>query len=131
MTGALRLTCHCGAVELSVRLVPGGLASARRCDCSYCRRRGTAVASVALPDLTVLRGADHLTLYRFGTGTAEHYFCRTCGIHTHHRRRSNPNEYGVNIGALDGVNPATLGPIPWFDGVNHPSDRLTPDRPPA
>jgi hypothetical protein len=118
----LRLTCHCGAVELSVRLTDG-LATARRCDCSYCRRRGTAVASVALGDLTVVRGADHLTLYRFNTATAEHYFCRTCGIHTHHRRRSNPNEYGVNIGALDGVNPSTLGPIPWFDGVNHPSDR--------
>jgi hypothetical protein len=122
MAEAMRLTCHCGAVELAVHL-SDGLATARRCDCSYCRRRGTAVASVALPDLTVLRGAEALTLYQFGTGTARHWFCRICGIHTHHQRRSNPQEYGVNIGALDGVNPASLGPIPWADGVNHPSDR--------
>jgi hypothetical protein len=122
MTDPLRLTCHCGAVELAVRL-KDGLATARRCDCSYCRRRGTAVASVSLADLTIVKGADSLTLYQFGTKTARHWFCRTCGIHTHHQRRSNPNEYGVNIGALDGVNPSTLGPIPWADGVNHPSDR--------
>jgi hypothetical protein len=122
MTDAHRLTCHCGAVELALTL-KDGLATARRCDCSYCRRRGTAVASVALCDLTILRGADALTLYRFGTMTARHWFCRICGTHTHHQRRSNPQEYGVNIGALDGVNPATLGAIPWADGVNHPSDR--------
>lgn len=123
MTAApLRLTCHCGAVELAVRLA-GGLATARRCDCSYCRRRGTAVATVALPDLTIVRGADNLTPYQFGTMTARHFFCRTCGIHTHHQRRSNPDQYGVNIGGLEGVNPSTLGPIPWADGVNHPSDR--------
>lgn len=124
MPEPLRLTCHCGAVEIAVHL-KDGLATARRCDCSYCRRRGTAVASVALVDLTILRGADTLTLYQFGTNTARHWFCSTCGTHTHHRRRSNPQEYGVNIGALDGVNPSTLGPIPWNDGVNHPSDRAT------
>jgi hypothetical protein len=122
MTAPDRLTCHCGAVEIAIRLTDG-LATARRCDCSYCRRRGTAVASVALPDLTVIKGADSLTLYQFGTMTARHWFCRICGTHTHHQRRSNPQEYGVNIGALAGVNPSALGPIPWADGVNHPSDR--------
>lgn len=125
MAEAMRLTCHCGAVELAVQL-SDGLATARRCDCSYCRRRGTAVASVALQGLAILRGADALTLYQFGTGTARHWFCRVCGTHTHHQRRSNPQEYGVNIGALDGVNPSSLGPIPWADGVNHPSDRKAP-----
>jgi hypothetical protein len=122
MTDRLRATCHCGAVELAVTL-RDGLATTRRCNCSYCRRRGTAVASALLADVTVVRGADNLALYQFNTGTGEHYFCRTCGIHTHHRRRSDPNEYGVNVGALDGVDPSTLGPIPWFDGVNHPADR--------
>ena len=71
----------------------------------------------------MVRGADRLTLYQWGTKTAQHWFCATCGIYTHHRRRSNPNEYGVNVGALEGVNPSELGEIPWSDGVNHPSDR--------
>lgn len=116
-----RVSCHCGAVELEVRLADG-LESARRCDCSFCRRRGGAAVSVNVGDLTVVRGTDNLSLYTWGTGVAQHHFCKTCGIYTHHQRRSNPNEYGVNMGAIDGVNPADHEPIVWNDGVNHPSD---------
>lgn len=117
-----RLTCHCGAVELDVQL-QDDLASARRCDCSYCRRRGAVAVSAPLDGVQIVKGADLLSLYQFGTHTAKHYFCSICGIYTHHQRRSNPNEYGINVGALDGVNPSELGDIPWTDGVNHPSDR--------
>ncbi|MBW6506025.1 MAG: GFA family protein [Rhodobacteraceae bacterium] len=117
-----RLTCHCGAVELQVRL-SDGLATARRCDCSFCRRRGAVAISVPLAGLLIARGAESLALYQFGSHTAKHWFCKTCGIYTHHQRRSNPNEYGVNAGCLDGVNPRDLDPVPWVDGVNHPSDR--------
>ena len=38
-----RASCHCGAVQLDVKL-PNGIVDPRRCDCSYCRRRGTVVA---------------------------------------------------------------------------------------
>ncbi len=118
----LRLTCHCGKVELRVTpSVP--LSQARHCDCSFCRRRAAATLTVPLDALKIIKGEDNLTLYQWGTGTARHHFCKTCGIYTHHRRRSNPNEYGVNIGALDGVNPAAYEPLAWHDGVNHPSDR--------
>ena len=75
-----------------------------------------------LDALEIVKGADNLTLYTWGTGTAKHHFCSICGIYTHHQRRSNPNEYGVNFGAIDGMNPADHEPIPWEDGVNHPSD---------
>lgn len=115
------LSCHCGAVVLELRLADG-LRTARRCDCSYCRRRGAIMASVALPDLRIVQGEDALRLYTWGTGVAKHYFCGRCGIYTHHQRRSNPNEYGVNVGALDGVNPRDLGEVPWTDGVHHISD---------
>ena len=117
-----RLSCHCGAVELDLSL-PEGLSTARRCDCSFCRRRGAAAVTAPFDGLKVVRGAENLTMYQWGTKTAQHYFCKTCGIYTHHRRRSNPNEYGVNLGALEGVNPRDLGEIGWVDGVNHPSDR--------
>lgn len=117
-----RLTCHCGAVELAVTL-SDGLNSARRCDCSFCRRRGAVAVTAPLGGIEIVKGADALNLYQFGTNTAKHYFCRHCGIYTHHQRRSNPNEYGVNAGALEGVNPRDLDPVRWSDGVNHPSDR--------
>jgi len=122
MTQPHKLTCRCGSVELRVHL-SDGLNTAGRCDCSFCRRRGAATVSVPLDGLKVVRGADKLTLYQFNTNTAQHYFCSVCGIYTHHRRRVNPNEYGVNMGALEGVNPAQHEPIKWTDGVNHPSDK--------
>lgn len=121
MTGPHKLTCHCGAVELEVFLTEG-LSTASRCDCSFCRRRGAAAVTAPKDGVRVLRGQDTLTLYQWNTRTAEHWFCSVCGIYTHHRRRSNPNEYGVNLGAIEGVNPRDLGEIGWVDGVNHPSD---------
>ena len=119
---ALKATCHCGAVEVSVTLTDG-FNTARRCDCSFCRRRGAIAVTAPLGGLTVERGAENLTLYQWGTNTAKHYFCTTCGNYTHHQRRSNPNEYGVNVAMIEGVNPADLGNVIWDDGVNHPSDQ--------
>ncbi|HIF6191892.1 TPA: GFA family protein [Vibrio parahaemolyticus] len=117
-----RLTCHCGKVELELTL-PNGIEKPRRCDCSMCRRRGAIVASVPLSGIRIVQGDDVLKLYQFNTHTAKHFFCSECGIYTHHQRRSDPSEYGYNVGCLEGVNPHELGDIEVMDGVNHPSDR--------
>ena len=114
-------TCHCGAVEFEVQL-PNGLEELRRCSCSLCRRKGAIVASVVLAGLRVTRGADKLTLYHWNTKTAKHYFCSVCGIYTHHQRRSNPSQYGINVACLDGVSPFDFSEVPVMDGVQHPSD---------
>ena len=116
-----RLSCHCGSVVLELDL-PDGIVSPRRCDCSMCRRRGAIVASVALDGITVVRGEKHLRLYQFNTRVAKHYFCVNCGIYTHHQRRSFPDQYGYNVGCLEGVNPFLIPNVPVHDGVNHPSD---------
>ena len=39
-----------------------------------------------------------------GFALKEHYFCKTCGIYTHHIRRSDPSVYCVNIGCFDDIN---------------------------
>jgi hypothetical protein len=117
-----KLTCHCGAVEIELTL-PNGLEKPRRCDCSMCRRRGAIVASVTLDRLKIIKGQDSLKLYQFNTKTAKHYFCSNCGIYTHHQRRSDPTEFGFNVGCLEGVNPFELENVPVMDGVNHPADR--------
>jgi len=121
----IRANCHCGAVEIAATLVDG-LATIRRCDCSFCARRQAAPVSALAADIEVVRGQDSLTLYRWGTMTAEHHFCAVCGIYTHHRRRSNPDEYGVNAACIEGVDIRALEPIPWSDGRNHPSDSQDP-----
>ncbi len=118
-----KASCHCGAVKLELHL-PSGLADPRRCDCSICRRKGAIVISVPLADLRILEGEEKLTLYQSGTKTAKHYFCSICGIYTHHQRRSKPNEFGVNVGCIEGVNLREIGEVPMMDGVNHPADRI-------
>jgi hypothetical protein len=116
-----KASCHCGAVVLELHL-PDGIVDPRRCDCSLCRRRGAITASVPVAGLSVLQGQTNIKLYQFNTMTAKHYFCSECGIYTHHQRRSNPNEYGYNVGCLEGVNPFDLGQVPIYDGVHHPAD---------
>lgn len=121
MSESHSVSCHCGAVAFSVRLVEG-FASARRCTCSYCRMRGAIAVSARLEDITFLRGAENLTLYQFNSRTAKHYFCKTCGIYTHHQRRSNPAQFGINVACIAGVSPFDFAEVPVMDGVAHPSD---------
>lgn len=113
--------CHCGAVKFDV-VLSDGLNTARRCDCSFCRMRGAVAVSAELGGVTITEGADKLTEYTFGTGTAKHYFCSVCGIYTHHQRRSNPNQYGVNVACLEGVSPFDFNRVAVNDGINHPAD---------
>lgn len=118
-------SCHCGSVHFRVRL-SDGLHSARRCTCSYCRMRGAVAVSANLGDIEITEGADHLTLYQFNTMAAKHYFCSTCGIYTHHQRRSNPEQYGINVACLEGLSPFDFAEVPVSDGVSHPSDAPVP-----
>lgn len=116
--------CHCGAVQFNVRL-SDGLSTIRRCSCSYCTMRGAVAVSANLDGIEFTSGEDLLTLYEFNTRTAQHYFCSKCGIYTHHQRRSNPNEFGINVACLDGISPFDFPEIVVHDGVNHPSDRTS------
>lgn len=115
-------SCHCGSVRFEVDL-PNGFESLSRCNCSMCARRGAVVTAVPLSAFRLTQGEDRLSLYQFKTRTAEHYFCSVCGIYTHHKRRSNPNEYSVNVACIEGVNPFELGEITITDGINHVSDQ--------
>ena len=113
--------CHCGAVRFTVTLTEG-FASARRCTCSMCRMRG-AVAVTSTPNQFLLtHGADKLATYRFNTRSAEHHFCIVCGIYTHHKRRSNAGELGVNVACLEGVSPFDFAEVVVYDGNRHPAD---------
>jgi hypothetical protein len=117
--------CHCGSVKFRVRLT-NGLHTARRCNCSYCRMRGAVAVSANLGDIQIIEGEDVLTLYQFNTMEAKHYFCSKCGIYTHHQRRSNPNQYGVNAACLEGISPFDFDEVPVVEGRNHPKDAKGP-----
>lgn len=114
-------SCHCGAVRFTVTLTEG-FASARRCTCSICRMRGAVAVTSTPADFHITQGEDKLATYRFNTGVAEHHFCTVCGIYTHHKRRSNPNQLGVNVACLEGVSPFDFEQVIVFDGERHPGD---------
>lgn len=119
--------CHCGAVRFEATL-SDGFNTIRRCNCSYCRMRGAIAVSVPLCGLKFIQGEQAMSRYQFNTRSAQHFFCSRCGIYAHHQRRSNPNEYGVNVACLDSVSPFDFVKVPVFDGINHTKDTGVPAR---
>ena len=113
--------CHCGSVQFNIRLTDE-FNTIRRCSCSYCRMRGAIAVSAQLSDIEFVTGENNLTLYQFNTETAKHYFCKTCGIYTHHQRRSNPSQFGVNVACIDNISPFDFPEVVVMDGVSHPAD---------
>jgi hypothetical protein len=56
----------------------------------------------------LLAGEEFLTLYRFHTNTAKHYFCNVCGIYPFHRKRVTPDYVGINVFCLEGFDPTGI-----------------------
>ncbi len=107
--------CHCGAVCFEVQLTSP--VEVLDCNCSVCSKTGFLHLIVAAADFTLLRGVESLTDYRFGSGTARHLFCATCGIKSFYVPRSHPDGFSVNWRALEGV--ADIAPtIRAYDGRN-------------
>lgn len=75
------------------------------------------MAQVDAAALTIEAGETDLTLYRWNTGVARHYFCRHCGIYPFHRKRSAPDRLGVNVGCLEGFDPNAY-PFRLAEGVD-------------
>ena len=67
--------------------------------------------------LRILSGEAELGLYQFGTMTAKHYFCKTCGISVFSRPRIAPTKWVVNLRCVDGLDLSSLKVRP-FDGQN-------------
>ena len=92
--------CHCGAVRF-VATLPDPPVPALECNCSICSMTGFIHIIVPHDDFTLEKGADKLTSYRFGSGTADHLFCGLCGIKSFYQPRSHPDAWSVNAYCLD------------------------------
>jgi len=56
----------------------------------------------------LISGHGNLSEYKWNTRVAKHYFCRKCGIYTFHRKRAQPDHYGINIFCIDGFDPSDI-----------------------
>ena len=86
--------CHCGVVRFTFTAEPPVVVT--DCNCSICAMTGYEHVFVEEADLRFTAGREHLLSYRFGTGEAEHLFCKTCGIKPLYRPRSHPKAWSVN-----------------------------------
>jgi hypothetical protein len=100
-------SCHCGSIKFTVLT---DLKSALRCNCSLCIRKGAVMLTGTEGGFELLEGNEHLGKYQFNTHVAEHFFCKNCGIYTHHRPRSNPKIHRVNAGCILGIDSMRLEP---------------------
>lgn len=107
--------CHCGRVRFEAD-APAHI-DAIACNCSLCAKTGYLHLIVDRDRFRLLSGSDDLTTYRFNTGTAQHYFCATCGIKSFYVPRSHPDGYSLNVRCLDPDTIASISTRP-FDGQN-------------
>ena len=105
--------CHCGAVRFSAE-VPDAV-EVLDCNCSICAKTGFRHLIVPHGDFTLESGRDALVSYRFGTGAADHLFCRTCGVKSFYQPRSHSGAWSVNLNAVDDASGLVIT-VSSFDG---------------
>jgi hypothetical protein len=56
----------------------------------------------------LLSDSAKLSDYNWNTKVAQHFFCKECGIYTFHRKRAQPDHYGINVFCLDDFDASKL-----------------------
>ncbi|MFC4348835.1 GFA family protein [Kordiimonas lipolytica] len=107
--------CHCGAVTFELT-APATL-KGKRCNCSICSMTGFIHVFATKDEFRITSGADNLTDYRFNTGTAQHLFCKTCGVKSFYVPRSHPDGWSVNLNCIDKTTVTDID-VADFDGAN-------------
>ena len=113
--------CHCGEVKFS--FLSEESVEIWKCNCSICDMLDYEHLFIKHDLLKIISGKDSIEEYLFKTETAKHFFCKICGIYTHHNPRSNPAMTGFNLGCIDEVDTFSLKDILISDGHNHPLDK--------
>ena len=108
-------TCHCGGVRFEVN-TEQRLGPYFRCNCSLCSRKGAVIGAAPRSALTVIAGEHLISTYTWNTQEAQHYFCKVCGIYTHHVMRGQTSTVGINMACIEGFDPFAVGEVPVDNG---------------
>lgn len=90
-------SCHCGEIKFTF---VSDLSRVGRCNCSLCLKRSAVMAYTEAGKFALISGENRLNCYQFNTMQAKHYFCRACGIYTHHHPRTQKQTIAVNLSCL-------------------------------
>ena len=115
-------SCHCGKVhfEADIDLAAG----TGKCNCSICAKRRSWSAIVKPEAFRLTAGEADLTDYQFGSLSAHHRFCKTCGVAPFgngYVEAIGGAYYSVNLACLDGLDAKDLAeaPVRYMDGRNN------------
>ncbi len=113
-----RGSCHCGTVRFEVQS-DGILKDIYRCNCSLCQKKGIVMKAEHKFHFRLTAGAKSLLCYQWNKKIAEHYFCKNCGVYTHHKRRRDPKTISINVACLDDIDMPAETHIKLANGQEH------------
>ena len=108
----IHLSCHCGAVRLSVPALPEKLTS---CNCSVCRRTATLMGYYEQGAVRIEGATDG---YEHGDRSLSLRRCKACGVVTHWESLDPAvTRMGVNFRNAEPEVVAAI-PVRRFDGAD-------------
>ena len=108
-------SCHCGSVRFEVD-TEQSLGPYFQCNCSLCSRTSAVMGAAPRESLQITHGQEHLAKYQWNTKEAEHFFCKVCGIYTHHFMRGETQTAGINMACIEGFDIFALGEVEVGNG---------------
>jgi hypothetical protein len=125
MCNSYKGSCHCKFIQFEVT---AEIAHVRQCNCSVCLKRGALNFRVNNDALKLLTPLDELSLYQWGTSTAEDYFCPKCGILVFRKPSALTateisagkvpfDGWAVNVRCIDGID-ISKRPVKNVDGAS-------------
>ena len=106
--------CHCKRILFNFFSPPK--VKVVKCNCSICIHLSYLHLIIPHNDFKLLSDSKLLNSYKFGTNSANHFFCINCGIKSFYQPRPHKKAYSVNYNSI--INPPTILKIIEFDGRN-------------
>ena len=106
--------CHCESIKFTFH--SDEIVQIWKCNCSICDMLQYDHLFIKHDLFKITAGKESLKEYLFGTKSAKHFFCKTCGIKSFYQPRSHPDVYSINLKCVD--SPPEVSNIVYFDGKN-------------
>ena len=111
-------SCHCKEVKFSFS-TNEILGELYKCNCTLCLKKAIIMKPLQKDKFKLLSGHNYLETYQWNKKIAKHFFCKICGVYTHHVRRRDPSQISINIMCVDDILIAPETKINLIDGASH------------